>query len=455
MMNLVRSLLFVLLILGAQVVVRAKPVEYCIHTSAESGPTVAVIGYAAEAEPAGVYAASQIVNWDVSRGSLVVLLQGNERPLIHEQQQSRLGDQSRWANSVQEVLDQVKPDLVIQLSESFDAKSIIHEANGATIFGSGNRPQLQKQLNAMASAAQTAGGAEEPLWKLVLLNESDAAYPTISIVSSSKDPKKRRLWLRTRQQRAAVHSLLFQLKMRPESASADDMMPQQQEKGRIRLAIYQGPGAVSSSGHDPVWIQQSLKTFPEFQTALIGPAEIQSGGLSQFDVLLIGGGLSNRQSKGLGPEGRAAVVQFVKAGGGYVGICAGMFLASSDSDLHLHLLPIDVSGSSGIGKVQLDFEADAELRVKGSHPAKFSGGPVAVRKMNEADESVKILAYFRTEPKDRKSKKKLTDTPAIVCGNHGKGRVFLFSPHCERYPGPRTAFYNALRWAGKSELPKD
>lgn len=444
-----------LIVLGSHSPILAGFVEYRIVDSHKPGPAIAVLGTVSEAGPAGVAAATQIVNWRPSRGKLVVLIEGRARHLLHHQPANRLGATSQWANSLGGVLNEVKPDWLIQLTEAYDAKDIIPEADGATIFGSGNSPGLEQQLSRMAKAAQSAGGADEPQWKTAVVEENSLLLPTITVVTSAKDARNRRLWSRTRQHRGAVHAFLSELNMRTETASLDEMMPAQKEGGRIRIAIYQGPGAVSSSGHDPDWIQQTLNEITDFQTALIGPNEIQSGGLAQFDVLLVGGGLSNRQSKGLGLEGRKAVVDFVRAGGGYVGICAGMFLASSDSDSRLHLLPIDVSGSSGIGKVRLDFNAEAEIQISGDHPAKFSGGPVAVRRLDPADESVRILAYFRSEPQDRKSKKPLTDTPAIVSGNYGAGRVFLFSPHCERYPGPRTAFYNALRWAGKSKLPLD
>ncbi|WP_417384044.1 BPL-N domain-containing protein [Gimesia sp.] len=431
----------------------ASSVEYLQQSNDQPGPVVAVVGISADVGDAGVRAAQQIAHWKITRGSLVVILDANDTPGLLQKQTKRLRTQSQRGESVAQVLQQVKPDWVIELTESFDAHSLIDEAQGAQVLGAGDANRIPRLLSAMTAAAQKAGTSAEPRWESRLVGDQAADVPArLVVVTSAKDPGERREWYRTRQQRAAVHALLTELQMRPVDGSLDEMMPVEREEGRIRVAIYQGPGAVSSSGHDPAWIQRTLEAIPDFQTALMGPAEIQSGGLSRFDVLLVGGGLSNRQSKGLGPEGRAAIVRFVESGGGYVGICAGMFLASSDSDSRLQLLPIAVAGSSGVGKVDLDFEARDEIRVSGLHPAKFSGGPVKVRKQNEADESVKILAWFRSEPKDKKTSSTLTDTPAIVSGRHGQGRVFLFSPHCERYPGPRAAFHNALRWAAGTDI---
>ncbi|QDV16315.1 hypothetical protein Pan153_09420 [Gimesia panareensis] len=433
--------------------VAASPVEYLQQTSDRPGPVVAVVGLSADAGDAGMRAAQQIAHWKITCGSLTVIMRANPTSGLLQQKRVSLGKQSRQGESVEQVLQEIKPDWVIELTESFDAHSLIAEAEGAQVLGAGDEKAMPQLLVSMAVAAQKAGTGEEPRWESRLVEDlATEKASRIVVVTSAKDPRERREWYRTRQQRAAVHALLKQLQLRPPDSSPDELMPAEREAGRIRVAIYQGPGAVSSSGHDPVWIQHTLEALPDFQTALIGPTDIQAGGLSRFDVLLVGGGLSNRQARGLGAEGRAAIVRFVESGGGYVGICAGMFLASSDSETRLHLLPIDVTGSSGIGKVKLDFQAKDEIRVQGTHPAKFSGGPVEVRLQQEADESVKILAWFRSEPKDKKTSRTLTDTPAIVSGSHGQGRVFVFSPHCERYPGPRAAFHNALRWAAGAEI---
>ncbi|QDT97612.1 BPL-N domain-containing protein [Gimesia aquarii] len=451
-MSLLRVTAFVFALLFLQITLFANSFEYLKRSSQKSGPTIAVIGYQSEAGNAGVHALSQIATWEISRGTLVVFRESDSSELIHKKQIARLGNRSQWTESVNKILEEVKPDWVIQLSESFDAKSLISESHGSTIYGQGNVANLPKLVSEMSRAAEVAGLKDEPKWKHHILEMKDVELPQmISVVTSAKHPQKRRLWVRSRQQRAAVHELLSRLEMRAEGSSYDDIMPNHREQGKIRLAIYHGPGAVSSSGHDPVWIQHTLRFVPGFQTSLIGPVEIQAGKLSQFDVLLVGGGLSNRQSKGLGRRGRDSIKKFVKAGGGYVGICAGMFLACSSSDYRLGLLPIDSASCSGIGKIKLDFDADREIQIKGTYPAKFSGGPVKVRKLDPSEKNVKILAYFRSEPLEKTTSRKLTDSPAIVSGNYGKGRVLLFSPHCERAPGPRSAFVNAIHWAAKSK----
>lgn len=47
---------------------------------------------------------------------------------------------------------------------------------------------------------------------------------------------------------------------------------------------------------------------------------------------MVPGGFSVEQSKSLGVSGRRAICHFVNRGGGYIGICAGAFLATSHHD---------------------------------------------------------------------------------------------------------------------------
>ena len=55
--------------------------------------------------------------------------------------------------------------------------------------------------------------------------------------------------------------------------------------------------------------------------------DLRGGCLERYDVLLIGGGQASVQGGALGTAGRAAVREFVRRGGGYVGVCAGAHLA--------------------------------------------------------------------------------------------------------------------------------
>jgi hypothetical protein len=96
-------------------------------------------------------------------------------------------------------------------------------------------------------------------------------------------------------------------------------------------------------------VARLLRQMPAVNTALVRESpvevkllkrdEIRSGWLAgggpigfeeAFDVFLVPGGSSSKYSCLLGPSGRTEVRNFVRAGGGYCGVCAGAFLALSD-----------------------------------------------------------------------------------------------------------------------------
>ena len=60
---------------------------------------------------------------------------------------------------------------------------------------------------------------------------------------------------------------------------------------------------------------------------LFSVANLLRGGLKTFNVLVVPGGSSGQQAMELGPEGRGLIAEWVRDGNGYVGICAGAFLA--------------------------------------------------------------------------------------------------------------------------------
>ena len=52
--------------------------------------------------------------------------------------------------------------------------------------------------------------------------------------------------------------------------------------------------------------------------------------LAQFDLVVFPGGSGSRQAAALEQEGRGAVWRFVEAGGGYLGVCVGAYLAAGN-----------------------------------------------------------------------------------------------------------------------------
>lgn len=101
-----------------------------------------------------------------------------------------------------------------------------------------------------------------------------------------------------------------------------------------RIALYGGGGAPYNHAR----IFAELGFFVDF----IGPREIRQGRLSGVDILVMpgGGGLGMiGQLEPLGEEGCRAIKDFVRAGGMYVGSCAGSYDAARVPESFLEVCP--------------------------------------------------------------------------------------------------------------------
>jgi biotin protein ligase-like protein len=126
------------------------------------------------------------------------------------------------------------------------------------------------------------------------------------------------------------------------------------QPAKIRVAIFSGDGVTKS---DPAQIKACLPESQGFAVKLIAPKEVLEGGLTKFDVVIHPGGSGSGQAESLGEDGRERVRQFVRHGGGYVGVCAGAYLASAEYPWALKLLDArvvdDEHWARGVGNVRM------------------------------------------------------------------------------------------------------
>ena len=107
-----------------------------------------------------------------------------------------------------------------------------------------------------------------------------------------------------------------------------------QERKPVRVALYADKGTSSSSDQ----LLKVLNSFKDMEVRTVNAAEIGEGKLSGFDLLIHPGGSGGSQGKALGETGREKIRNFVSQGGGYLGICAGAYLASCDYEWSLNIL---------------------------------------------------------------------------------------------------------------------
>jgi glutamine amidotransferase-like uncharacterized protein len=246
---------------------------------------------------------------------------------------------------------------------------------------------------------------------------------------------------------AVVAFLLFE-----QAARAEDDRPQQ-----IGVAIYSGDGA---SRGDPAQIKACLPKSDGFDVSLITVKEIRDGGLEKFDVVIHPGGSGSGQAKALGDNGRERVRQYVRDGGGFVGICAGAYLASAEYPWALKLLDArvidDEHWARGVGDVRLRLPKQGQM-VLGSDKTvttiHYENGPLLGPADRNDIPDFESLATFETEIRKNDAPEGIMKgTTAIARGKYGEGRVVCFSPHPEKTKGRERFVAEAVRWAGGGDV---
>lgn len=231
-----------------------------------------------------------------------------------------------------------------------------------------------------------------------------------------------------------------------------------QHEVALRVAIFDGPGVSESSGR----VEEDLRRVQEFQIQRISVEQITSGSLTGLDVVIFPGGSGGGQGRGLGEAGRNRVREFVAAGGGYVGICAGAYLASADYDWSLNLMDARVLDrkhwARGFGNVELTLAPDAAelLGLPAKAALYYHQGPLLAPAGKKDIPDYQEWAKFATEVrKEGVPGGVMPGTTAIAAGEFGAGRVLAISPHPERTEKWNHVLPAAVRWvAGKSTRAK-
>ena len=227
----------------------------------------------------------------------------------------------------------------------------------------------------------------------------------------------------------------------------------------LKVGIYSGPGAPKSSVDAVI---QVLKPFTEVTAVRLTGAEVGTLNLSAYDVLVFPGGTGGGQSKGIGEAGLKNVREYVRNGGGYVGICAGAYLACSNFSWGLGILNAGtVSSKWQRGQAILDLEmAGAEPAilgdVKGTFKVRYNNGPILKPWTRTDIPAYTTLAVFRTEvAKNGSPEGAQVNSPSHAIAPFGKGRVFVSSPHPEGTPGLENFIPRGIFWAAgdKTEKP--
>jgi glutamine amidotransferase-like uncharacterized protein len=214
------------------------------------------------------------------------------------------------------------------------------------------------------------------------------------------------------------------------------------DKSPVRIAIYSGEGAYFRS------IKAATEMFQWMgaDASRITPEEIIGGRLDDFDVLYMTGGWAVPYNRDLRNGGLAKIRNFVKQGGGYIGVCAGAFFAadyiyweSKRYEYPLDLFPGFAKGPITEIAPWPRFKLCRIHLSKTPHPitkgepasleSLYYGGPwFDIPPGLKAD----VIAYYD-----------FNRLPVMLAYEYGQGRVFLTGVHTEFEEGDER---DNVRW---------
>ena len=221
---------------------------------------------------------------------------------------------------------------------------------------------------------------------------------------------------------------------------------------KIRLAIYDAKG---SFGKGVPCICTEINKSADMSVTKVKPQEIRDGILTNFDVVAFTGGSAGAQSEALGAEGRAKVKEFVEQGGGYLGICAGAYLAcvTDKSDLGvIAARTVSPKWQRGEGTVQIALNENGKKFFNETNEVfdiHYQNGPILKPAKSDTLPAFQTLASFHTEIAENKTPVGImVNSPAIVSSTCGQGRVIVISPHPEQTEGLEHFVSAAVQWLG-------
>ena len=217
----------------------------------------------------------------------------------------------------------------------------------------------------------------------------------------------------------------------------------------VRVALFDDAG---SFGKGIPKVSEQLGTAKDIKVTIVKGTDIAAGVLKEYDVVVFTGGSGSKQAAALGDAGRQQVRDFVEKGGGYVGVCAGAYLACSGFSWGLGVLDAKTVSSKwmrGKGQVQIEVLPAGE-QVTGMPPKqveiRYANGPIIQPAGRPEVPDYETLAFFRSELAENGTPAGvMVNSPAWARGTFGQGQVLVSSPHPEQTDGMESWIEKAVR----------
>lgn len=270
-------------------------------------------------------------------------------------------------------------------------------------------------------------------------------------------------------------SALFGLDAPPASLLAR-LRPTATPERRIRVGVYN----LKHNDH-AFYMRKFIDPAPDLDVEFFGPAELLAGDVfTRIDVFVNPGGMAPEYFKPIGDTGAALVRSFVERGGGFVGICAGAFLAATPTQYALvrgdevfdrqhwrrgvgdvqirftalgrrllepQLAPLLVHHTDGVTAAPLCGDEGATLTLR------YANGPLLRPLPADAAQgpALEPLAYFVTGLAENGAPDVQAGQLAIGITTFGRGRVLACSPHPEYFDGDEGILAQAVRAVAPSD----
>ena len=216
----------------------------------------------------------------------------------------------------------------------------------------------------------------------------------------------------------------------------------------IRVGVYDDVG----TGRSIEDLIRALRAMDGVSIRRLTANDIRAGQHQELDLLIHPGGSGSQQAKQLGADGRQAIRRFVRTGGGFVGFCAGAYLASAQYSWSLDLLDARVLDRAhwarGSGRVDIRLTAPGRKLFAVNQPntgIHYGQGPLLVPARDDSIPDYVPLATYQTEITQNGAPEGVMEgTTAIAAGEFGRGRVVCFSPHPEMTEGLESFVHRAV-----------
>lgn len=464
---------------------------FFLQDSGQPGPTVLIIGGIHGNEPAGAAAAGQIRYWRITRGKLVVVPRANP-PALAANTRGIPGKPTAVANlnrnfprmdhpddaprgptaeALWEFVCDLRPDWILDLHEGYDFHTANKSSVGSSIIHLDDE-ETHRYVERMLEAVNA--GITEPEKRFASVPRGPVngglVRATITHLQArgmiiETTWKEQPLSLRTRQHRLMVHRFLADLDMlahgpevRPPVFVSHGSAPV--ADGRLHVALYDGPG---TGGEGVPNISAIVRGMPEATVTLVGPADLRDRPLAAFSAVVFPGGSARAQGQAIGEEAREHIREFVRGGGGYVGICAGAYLGTCRVEHYLSMVRAYHYSPWQRGRQRVHIELTEYGREllgladrPGPFDVRYANGPLFFHEDGLVPDldlpPFEVIAHFRSPARYKgQVQEMMVDTPAIVSAAFGGGRCILISPHPESDDHLWWLVEQSLRWVAHRE----